>query len=847
MIRLTLREIANNRRFSLFFIFNLSLGLMGFLTLEVLESSLRSTISSQSKALAGADILISTRRDLNSNETQIIDEKIGKEHGILRTKVTDLFSMISFRGHTRLVQLRAIEMDFPLYGSLLLKFGDTVKSKTPKNIVSENKIWVYPELLSQLGLSIGDKVKIGSVEFTVDDVVERDAGVSFRRFSIAPRVYLGLKQLQRTGLVRLGSTISYTYLFRIPEDRDLDTLSAELNKSLSDPGIEASTHQTASDQTGRMLSYLDDYLGLVALVGLFLSGLGSAYLFRSFLSRRLKDMAVLLTLGLTRKEIQKIYLLQMAILGAAAGAVGLLISYAILPLLMEVIRTLTPFEISVSFSVALIFITIGIGVATSMLVGFPLLSRIQNLKPAELFRENAQPQSVVQAKSIVKFIPLIVVFWLLSMWQANSVQVGSIFVGTFWAASVVLGIIVVGSLKLLEQLNPRAIYLKLPLRSLARNRLSTISCFLALGLGTLLLNLIPQLQANLQAELQNPDRVLPSLFLFDIQEEQLGIVQKTIAAENLKLDYLSPLVRARIEAVNDQPFEKTIDAGRTLTREQEQEERSRNRGFNLSFRDKLSDSEELIEGNSFGQSVGEVAEISVEEKFAERLKFKIGDRLRFDIQGVPIEGKIVNLRRVRWTSFQPNFFVVFQPGFLDQAPKTYLASLGQMSNEKKERLQSSLVNSAPNVSIIDVERLIENILQISMQMSWALRFMAALSIFSGLVVLFSIANHQVMLRRWDLSLMKVLGTNLNDLYKIVVVEFGLLSFAAGISGAILSVAVSFFISKVIFSGNFDFSLFFLATAIVGTTLLGTIVAFVASRRTLNSKPLELLGAGQQKA
>lgn len=840
MIQFALREIKNSRRFSLFFIFNLSLGLAGFLSLDILESSLRSTIGAQSKFLAGGDLVISTRRDLNENERQIIAQKLGAQ--TQQTKLIDFFSMISFGQATRLVQLRAITEGFPLYGDLTLQKGEVISSKSALEVSTEQKVWIYPELQSQLGLKIGDKLQIGKAEFTVSNIIEKDAGGSFRRFSIAPRVYIGQGQLEKTGLVRFGATISYTYLYRLPND-NVDPLVADLNQALADPQIEAVSHTTASDQTGRMLSYLNDFLGLVGLVGLFLSGLGSAYLFRSFLSRRLKDMAVLMTLGLTRREIQRVYLWQMAFLGAAAGFVGLVASYLLLPVLIQLVKQLTPIEIFIFFDPMSVVVTVGLGILTSVLVGLPLLARIQTLKAAELFREDYQPQGTITRRAFYYFVPLLIAFWILAVWQANSFKIGSTFVGSFWGSAVLLGLLSYFGLKLLSRVSVAGVTLKLPIRSLARNRLSTASCFLALGLGSLLLNLIPQLQTSLQAELQSPDRILPSLFLFDIQEEQLTDVQNVLKQENLDLTYLSPLVRARIESVNGKPFEKIFEPGRALTREQEQEERSRNRGYNLTYRPQLSESEELVSGKLFSDKAGEVAEISVEERFADRLNFKLGDILKFDIQGVEIEGRIVNTRRVRWTSFQPNFFVVFQPGFLEQAPKTFLASVGKVSDEVKNRLQLGIVQKASNVSIIDVERLIENILKIANQMSWALKFMALLSIFSGMVVLFSIANHQARLRRWDLNLMKTLGAGLNDLYKMVAIEFGLLAFSAAVCGGSVSLLVSYGIARLLFDGSYDFSFALIFYSAIGTTIMAVVVALLASRKTLNLKPLDLLGTG----
>ena len=90
------------------------------------------------------------------------------------------------------------------------------------------------------------------------------------------------------------------------------------------------------------------------------------------------------------------------------------------------------------------------------------------------------------------------------------------------------------------------------------------------------------------------------------------------------------------------------------------------------------------------------------------------------MQGVPVEGEVVSLREVRWNSFQPNFFVVFQPGVLEDAPAVYLASVPQLPAEQRDALQASLQVAFPNVSSIDVTRAVQRMLGLIDQLQWAL-------------------------------------------------------------------------------------------------------------------------------
>src|SRR5690606_33719544 len=155
------------------------------------------------------------------------------------------------------------------------------------------------------------------------------------------------------------------------------------------------------------------------------------------------------------------------------------------------------------------------------------------------------------------------------------------------------------------------------------------------------------------------------------------------------------------------------DTDDALTREEERANQMRSRTYNLSYRGELAPSETIVAGKPFSgsYSVGsnEIPEISVEERFAERIGLKLGDVMGFDIQGVPIAGKIVNLRRVRWTSFHPNFFVQFQPGVLDDAPKMFVAAIPGDQTTDNVKLQTAIVTAFPNVSVIDVSNAIERI------------------------------------------------------------------------------------------------------------------------------------------
>ena len=212
----------------------------------------------------------------------------------------------------------------------------------------------------------------------------------------------------------------------------------------------------------------------------------------------------------------------------------------------------------------------------------------------------------------------------------------------------------------------------------------------------MLINLIPQIYQGLQEEISRPaDFRIPSLFLFDIQPEQVKPLQNLLADRKVNLNYVSPMVRARLEKVNGKKYNAELNNGLS-TRERQREQGFRMRTLNLSYRTELSDSEYIVEARTLASNYdwnSDVpAEISLEERFAERMGLMMGDILEFNVHEVPILAKVINLRRVKWNSFQPNFFILFQSGVLDEAPATYLASIGGLDKSipKTRNLDISL-------------------------------------------------------------------------------------------------------------------------------------------------------------
>ena len=851
-LKLAFRELLNNRRFSLFFLFNLALGLAGFIALDSFKESLDNHLGQNSKAILGADIALTSYLPFEEKTLDALEAKFPQN--TLSTRKTSLFTMVATEDQTRLVQITGIEKEYPFYGKMVLKNNGVVESKNvEQSLALSGEAWVYPELLFMLSLKLGGSLKIGEKKFRIADTVLDDPSSSFSSFGLAPRVYLAYSQMQETALLSKKSRISYQRLYRLPDGTDLSGLVVKLQNKInsfdgSDSKIRILTHKRAGNNLGRLLGYLNDYLGLVAMIAVFLAGIGAAYLFRNYLVHRFREISILMSLGATRQQTYRMVLWQLGLLGTGAAFIAIIISLAILPLLPLLLKQFLPNGFETQLSLGSLLFALVLGGVGSLVFCLPVLSRIRTVQPLQLFHKNIGQQDVTPVfwRQALSYLPLLILSWSLSVWQSHSLIVGSAFVGMLLASILFLGSIawvVLFQAGKLSQTSGSTMK-RLAFRNLQRNRTGAISCFLALALGTLLINLIPQIYQGLQEEVSRPDDFrIPSLFLFDIQPEQVEPLQKTLSAEKVNLNYLSPMVRARLEKVNGKSFDANSKEV-SLTREQERQQNFRIRNLNLSYRTQLSDSEQIVEGRplttNFDLDSVKPAEISLELRYAERMGFKLGDLLTFNVQEVLVEAIVINLRRVQWNSFQPNFFILFQPGVLEDAPGTFVGSIGGLVASSRMNIQNLIVSDYPNVSVIDVTRMVGRVLKISDQMVLALRLMAYLSILAGLVVVFSIARHEVEGRLWELNLLKVLGARFSDIQKMIQIEFAVLGIFAGLFGVAVSLIMSYGISWWFFENLWKWTWQTSLGSIIGVTSLSVGVAWLATQRTLRSSPLNLL-------
>ena len=845
MWRLSLKEVFSQKTLSFLFVLNLSFGMSGFLALELFKSAVFSKVSGQSERVLQGEFEISSRFQYPEKMNESL-RALEKEWMLESSEEIRLFSMVQSDDGEKLVQLNVIDKSFPLVGDFEMESKLKITKSKAFDHLNEGEAWIYPELRSQIGLDVGDYLRIGDQNIKVTQVIMDDPSLALGGgASFAPRVFLRDSTFRTLDLMKKGTTFRKSRKFVGVADNKKEVVEKfkEVIKPFKE--VRLRTSEVASEQNMRLIDYLNDYLGLISLLAFFLSLIGSLFLFYLYLEKQKVDTSIIFCLGMNSNKLikTKYYSLgSLFLLSIPIITILTLLFYSGIRILLQ---DSFQFEVEDRFFQ---FRYLGILVVlflVSSLALFPIVRRMCQRSVKALFNDGLIKGEKIRLSELLIFLLLGMMIYGLAVYLSNSFKIAAFFIlgllfslGLFW----LLGFILLRFFAVLSK------GLWWPIRvifaEMRSHSMQSILLFVTLGFSLLILNLIPHIRESLVSELQNPEGSrVPAFFLFDIQEEQLEPIKGIIEEKSAQFRKVSPMVRARLIEVNDEPFERESGDDSFQTREGESEARFRNRGFNLSYEFIGTSQDRIVEGNPitgvYDWQSGLPAEVSVETRFAQRLGFQLGDRLLFDIQGVELLAKIVNFRQVKWTEFDPNFFVELQKGVLDEAPKIFLASVLAPKNSVAP-IQRELSRTVPNVSVIEVGRLIDKILELTDKIVGAILLMAYLALFVGALVLYSILMTQAMRKIWQYHLFQTLGASYQSLLYLFAFESLILGLVGGLFGYIGALSISYVVVTKIFEFPWRadwMAGFFLLFFLIGLCLL---LAFFVSQFVLRSKATEIL-------
>jgi putative ABC transport system permease protein len=237
-----------------------------------------------------------------------------------------------------------------------------------------------------------------------------------------------------------------------------------------------------------------------------------------------------------------------------------------------------------------------------------------------------------------------------------------------------------------------------------------------------------------------------------------------------------------------------------------------------------------------------VVPVSLEKGIARDLNVGLGDKLVFDVQGVPVATEVASLREVEWKRVQPNFFVIFPPGPIDDAPAFNVFVTRTESAAQSADLQKAVALRFPNVSIIDLGSILKSVDAIIGKAEDVVRFMSAFTLLTGLVVLAGALATSRRQRIQESMLLRTLGATKRQLMQILAVEYAVLGILAGLAGTVLSLGTAWGICHYMLKIPFLPSLGLLPVVWLGIAGLTLATGLIGTGKILDHPPLEVLRA-----
>lgn len=826
VLRLAWRETRGAwRRFGYFFAC-ITLGVSALVGVGSFADSLERTVARSAKSLMGGDVEIRSTQPL-AGDAAALAAQSGAD-GARTTQVREVVAMAQAGpARTQLVELKAVEVGYPLYGALV-----TDPARSLDTLIGEGRALVHDSLLVRLGLRVGDRVRVGQAELTISGVIVKEPDRAVGVFSLGPRVIVASADLDRTGLIRPGSRVRYRALFRLPEGQDPQAVRDRLAGRL--PAAQrVTTYTQAQPGLRRFWDQLTMYLGLTGLVALMVGGIGVGVSVHAFVTEKRPAIATMKSLGAPWRPLLAAYLLQTGLLGLGGSAAGALLGSLAQPLLAPTLARLLPIELVLSFSLRAVLRGLAMGVGVTLLCALWPLLQIRRVPPALILRRDVEPR-LHGRRPWAAALPIATGLAALALWQAGSWKIGALFAGGLAAALLTLAAGARGVVALARRARGRSPAWRHATANLHRPGSHAGPVLVSLGLAVTLVVSIALLERSLRAELvDRSPGTTPAFFFIDIQPDQAEPFARLAAGHGATAPAeLIPVVRSRLAAVNGAPVSPTAASKPDawyLRRE-----------YVLTWAVAPPAHSTVVAGRWW--TPGETAReplISVEDELARELGVGLGDTLTFDVQGVPVSARVRSLRHVDWRSLASNFFVIFSPGALESAPTTFIATV-RARPEQENALQSAVVAAFPNVTAIPVREVLERVSAVLDQIALAVRLVAAFSIAAGLIVMagaLAITRRQ---RLYQSVVLKVLGATRGFVSRVFAVEYALLGASAGGAGSALAAGLSWAVLRWVFDVPAQWAPVTLAAGVLTATGLAVLVGFLGTRRLLARRPLGVL-------
>lgn len=831
-LRTAWRDARRERGLLLMFMSAIILGISALVAINAFNDALVNDIDKQASTLLGADLEFSSNKPIKDEALAVIDSVVAE-----RSEVRELLSMAYFPevDKSQFVRIRALQGGFPYYGEIKVEPRSSVRT-----LQSQIEALVDRDLLSELGLSIGNKIKLGETTFTISGALAQAFGGASISGSFAPIIYIGLPYLEGTQLVQPGSLVDYDQYFLIKEGVDIDGLIRNNKEDLRALGVRTETIASQKEDLSEAFDSLNNFLNLVALVALLLGCIGVASSVFVYVKRKFKSIAILRCLGMSGAQAMQVYLVQILVLGIISILIGIGLGSLVQKFLPIILVDFLPFDVQLQFSWMAVIEGFIIGVLlTSLFALWPLLE-IKKVSPLRVLRSVGNSTSTWSRQTMLVIAAIILAIWMV-LWYLTK----DVLMATYLTLGLTISFLFLYMLanvlgRVLKKYLPSQLDFvwKQGISNLYRPNNQTSTLLISIGLGTGVLATLFIVQSLLLNNIQKMDAGnQPNMILFGIETNQKDSLAEITRGFDMPVIQEVPIVTMRLEGWQGRSKSDWLE---DTTRKAENW--VVHREARVTYRDTLDENEELLQGK-MGMPVRGMSDtvfVSLAERYANALNVGLGDELIFNVQGTRLQTFVGSIRKMEFASMQARFFIVFPSGVLEEAPQFHVLVTKSPDGTTMANYRTEVVKAFPNVSVVDLASILQTVNEIFKKISYVIQFMAGFSILTGLLVLISSLWLSKFQRIRENALLRTLGASSRQLLSINLIEYAFIGILASFSGILLAVGASYLITIFRLDLDYDISWTSLALVALIITSMTVIIGMWNTRDVLKTSPKTVL-------
>ena len=788
--------------------------------IALFSDRLQRTMTNQTAEFLAADLVIASPAPIPAEwlarATQL---------DLAQARTAEFSSVLIEHDELLLAGVKAVSAAYPLRGFLKTTTADYSNETITHNGPEQGKAWVEKRILPALKLKLGDLLTVGEKQLTITNIITYEPDKKGDFYSFSPRVMINEADLEATGIVQPGSHIHYFFQFT-GEAKALNEFKHWLNPQLNPSQRLMDIHEDRPE-LGSALARAERYLGLSSILVILISGVAIAMATRRYTERHFNATALLRCLGCKQNEILWLYSSQFIVLGLVASAIGCLLGWFAQKALFHLLRGLLPQHVA---SPGLLAIFFGFIIGMAVLLGFalPPLLRLKQVSPLRVLRRELEP---LPSSAWLIYGLSIGIIGILIWKYTDDIKMTATLLGVGLMTLLALGLLVYGLLNLTCKLLPSmSLTWRFGLQGLLRNSRASVSQILAFSITLVAMVLSFTIRTDLidNWQKQLPDNA-PNHFALNIFPGQQAAFQQELQQQHISGSQFYPVVKGRLVEINHIPVQQIVS-------KDSQGENATHRELSLTWTKELPEENKIVAGNWWiNQQTGLV---SVEQKLADSLKIKTGDLLTFTVGSQQINATVASIRKLRWDTMKPNFYMIFSPGTLDAYPNTFITSF--YVPETQKNVLNTLVKKYPGTTILEVDLILRQFKTILTQLTQAINYLLYFALMAGFTVLFAAVYATLDSRIYEGALMRTLGANRSLLRKTHIIEFSTLGLISGALAVVISEAVIYALYTQVMAMEYHPSLYlWVVLPVIGALFVG-LAGCWGVRQVLNKSPLRVL-------